>query len=122
MVAGAGGAGLDVFVLQPAAATTSVKGWPAMDADVKSGFRLDVSSSGHTRYLTVLGAKGRVQSASVAQAGASTTATIAFVGGTSGTVAFSTDGAGGHVTLAGGGVNVDQDLTAGVAAPPLFVP
>ena len=121
-VAGTGGAGLDVFVLQPTVATGVVTGWPALNSDVKDGFRLDVSSSGHTRYLTVLAAKGRVTSASGAVAGASTTATLVFTGGASGSVAFSTDGVGGHVTVTGGGLTVDQNLAAGVAAPALFVP
>ena len=121
-IAGASAAGLELFVLRPVAANVTVAGWPSMDSDVMSGSRLDVSATGHTRFLTVLGAKGRVLSAAGAEAGASTTATLTFAGGASGTVSFSTDGAGGHVTLGGGGLAIDQSLAAGVASVSLFVP
>lgn len=121
-VAGTGTTGLEVFVLRPAAPTTTVTSWPTMLADIKKGARLDVTSTGHTRYLTVLGAKGRVATAVGAEAGANTTATLTFAGGATATVAFSTDGAGGHVTVNGGGLAVDADLTAGVANVPVMVP
>ena len=121
-VAGSAGTGLEIFVLRPTAATTAVPSWPTMDSDVKSGARLDVSSTGHTRYLTVLGAKGRVLTATGSDSGGSTIATLTFAGGATGTVSFSTDGAGGHVTLNGGGVAVDADLAAGVAKIPVFAP
>jgi hypothetical protein len=120
-VAGAGGTGLELFILRPNAATGVVMTWPG-GGDVKSGARLDVTSTGHTRYLTVLGAKGRVTSATGSEAAGSTTATLSFAGGASGTVSFSTDGAGGQVTLNGGGLTVNQALTTGVTAPPVFAP
>ncbi len=121
-VAGAGGAGLDVFVLRPSGTTAAVKSWPSMNGDVKSGARLDVSSTGHTRYLTVLSAKGRVTTATGSEANGSTVATLAFAGGTSGTVSFSTDGTGGHVTLNGGGLAIDLALSTGIAIIPVLTP
>lgn len=121
-VAGEGGSGLEVFVLRPTGATTNVVSWPGVDADYKSGSRLDVSSSGHTRYLTVLGAKDHVASATGSEVGTSTVATLTFAGGASGTVSFSTDGAGGHITLNGGGVAIDADLGASITSIPVLTP
>lgn len=121
-VAGAGNGGLEIFVLRPSGATGTVSSWPSMNGDVKSGSRLDFTSTGNTRFLAVLGAKGKVTSAAGSEAGGLTTATLSFAGGATGTVSFSTDGAGGHVTLAGGGLAVDLALGTGVAAIPVIVP
>jgi hypothetical protein len=121
-VAGAGNTGLELFVLRPSGAAGVVTGWPSLDGDVKAGARLDVASGGHTRYLTVLAAKGRVVGATGAEAAGSTTATVSFAGGATATVSFSTDGAGGRVTLSGGGLAVDAALAAGVEPIPVLVP
>lgn len=55
------GTSLEVFVLAPSDATTSVTNAAGIGGSVNSGARLDVSSGGHTRYLTVLAPGGRVR-------------------------------------------------------------
>ncbi|CAN5415633.1 hypothetical protein BH09MYX1_BH09MYX1_36200 [soil metagenome] len=112
--------GLEIFPLRPTAAANVVS-WPSVDSDFNGGARLDLTSAGKSRFLTILGAKGRVTAATSPTPGATTIATVTFACGTTGTFTFSTDGVGGHVTLTGA-VTEDRDLVAGVTAPPIFVP
>ncbi len=113
------GTTLEVFPLLPAGATATVVPW---SGGYNGGSRLDIASTSNTRYLTVLAPSGRVQSATTSQAGGNSTATITFVGGATGTIAFSTDGTGGHVTLTGGGLSVDANLATTVQQIPVLLP
>jgi hypothetical protein len=63
-----------------------------------------------------------VQDATTSSASGNSIATVTFVGGATGTVTFSTDGTGGHVTLSGGGLAVDADLATAVQQIPVLVP
>lgn len=120
-VAGSGSS-LEVFVLAPSDATTAVTSAAGIGGSVNSGARLDVSSGGHTRYLTVLATGGRVTSATASTAGDTTTANLSFAGGASGTVSFSTNGTGGTVKVTGGGVSADVPLAASIGTIPVLLP
>jgi hypothetical protein len=113
------GGSLDVFPLLPSGAAPAIVGWPSVNSDFKFGSRMDITSGGHTRYLAVF-SPGKVQTATVDQNGGNSTATLSFVGGASGTVSFSTDGSGGHVTINGGGVTIDTALGTTFTQPALL--
>lgn len=116
------GTSLETFVLAPSDATTSVTNAAGISGSVTSGARLDVSSGGHTRFLTVLAPGGKVTSATASTASGNTTANLSFAGGASGTVSFSTDGTGGTVKVSGGGLSIDVTPATGVATIPVLVP
>jgi hypothetical protein len=111
------GSTLEVFPLLPAGASAAVVPWTG---DFDGGSRLDITSSGNTRFLTVLAPGGRVQSATTSSSGGNSVATVTFAGGSTGTFTFSTDGTGGHVTVSGA-VAFDADLAGSVQQIPLLL-
>ena len=70
----------------------------------------------------MLAPSGRMLSAATSPAGGNSTATLTFVCGATGTIAFSPDGTGGHVTLTGGGLSDRCEPRTNVQQIPARIP
>ena len=115
---------LDITRLSPAGLTTQVTSWPTLNADIRSGVRVDVAdvAAGTSLFLHVLGTNRAVAQAVRSDAAGQTGAQITLADGRSALVRFSTAGTGGSLELraAGGAVITTGALPSGVAALPLF--
>ena len=112
-------ADLDVRVVFPAAAAITEVSWPAEDADMSGGFRLDVRAAAGTsaRFVTVLGIDGAVTAASATAAGGGIDVSVTHTGGSL-TVSFPDVGDGATASL--GGASVTFEGT--VEPQPLLAP
>lgn len=115
---------LEVTPLFPANPEGEVLSWPALDADMDGGYRLDVThpgAGGQARFLMLLAPGGAVSDASPQSGAGSIGATVTFADGTTAEVMFGDDTPGGTLKLTSGGSTLfDGPLPAAVDALPLF--
>jgi hypothetical protein len=116
---------LDVMRLAPTGLTSTVSSWPTLDADVTSGYRVDVKhATGNTsEFLHVMGLDSAVSQAVSSDATGQLGSAITLADGRKVLVRFSTTGSGGTLDIrsAADASLFNGALPTTVQAPALFV-
>ena len=110
--------------LYPAAPGAEVLAWPALEAEMSGGYRLDVSdpaAGGKARFLMLLAPGGTIESSTPMSGAGTIGVSVAFSDGTSVEVVFGEDQAGGTLKLTAGGSTVfDGPLPETIGTLPLL--
>jgi hypothetical protein len=118
------GSTLKVHALSPANSTLGVTPFTSVDADFRSGYRIDstITNNTLTRFLNVLSIDSAVVTA--ATGANDSTAVLAMEDGRQITLAFDPNAIGGSIEIrsASGAVTLSEALPSGITAPPLSSP